>query len=95
MEQKKPKSRSVTDRLKSTLKPDVRALILEKWSANITARTDEQLNLAYNAHLAGDTEALGEHLRELSRFIRQSMSAVPNITRILQGQPKSKDNDND
>lgn len=91
MEQKKPKSRSVTDRLKSTLKPDVRAIIMEKWSANITARTDETLNLAYNAHLANDTEALGEYLRDLSRFIRQSMSAVPNITRILQGQAKNKE----
>jgi acyl-CoA reductase-like NAD-dependent aldehyde dehydrogenase len=90
MEQKK-KRKSVSDRLKSTLKPDVRALIMEKWSANITARTDETLNLAYNAHLANDTEALGEYLRDLSRFIRQSMGAVPNITRILQGQAKSKE----
>lgn len=85
MEQKK-KSRSVTDRLKSTLKPEVRAIIMEKWSTNITARTSELLNLAYNAHLTGDTPALSEHLRELHRFIRQSMGAVPNITRILQGQ---------
>lgn len=94
MEQKK-KSRSVTDRLKSTLKPDVRALIMEKWSANITARADETLNAAFNAHLTGNTAELGEHLRDLSRFIRQSMSAVPNITRILQGQPKGEPNDND
>lgn len=93
MEQKK-KRKSISDNLKSTLKPDVRALIMEKWSANITARTDETLNAAYNAHLTGDTPALSEHLRDLSRFIRQSMSAVPNITRILQGQPK-KASDND
>lgn len=86
MEQKKRKS--ISERLRGTLKPEVRAQIMAEWSANITARTDEQLNLAYNAHLTGDTAALGEHLRELSRFIRQSMGAVPNITRILQGEAK-------
>lgn len=91
MEQKKKKSRSIRDRLTGTLKPEVRAEIMAQWSANITARTDETLNLAYNAHLANDTEALSEYLRDLSRFIRQSMSAVPNITRILQGQAKSKE----
>ncbi len=91
MEQKKKKSRSIRDRLTGTLKPEVRAEIMAQWSANITARTDETLGHAYNAHLCGDTEALGEHLRDLSRFIRQSMNAVPNITRILQGQAKSKE----
>ena len=90
MEQKKKKSRSIRDRLTGTLKPEVRALIMEKWSANITARTSELLNLAYNAHLTGDTAALSEHLRDLHRFIKQSMGAVPNITRILQGQPKQQ-----
>ena len=94
MEQKK-KAKSISERLRSTLSPEIRAEIMAQWSTNITARTDETLNLAYNAHLANDTEALGEYLRDLSRFIRQSMSAVPNITRILQGQAKSKDNDND
>lgn len=93
MEQKKRKSRSIRDRLTGTLKHEVRAQIMAEWSANITARTDEQLNLAYNAHLTGDTAALGEHLRELSRFIRQSMGAVPNITRILQGQPRPDEGD--
>ena len=88
MEQKKRKNRSIRDRLTGTLKPEVRAQIMTDWSANITSRTDETLNLAFNAHLTGDTPALSEHLRDLSRFIRQSMSAVPNITRILQGQPK-------
>jgi hypothetical protein len=91
MEQKKKKSRSIRDRLTGTLKPEIRAEIMAQWSANITARTDETLNLAYNAHIANDTEALGEYLRDLSRFIRQSMSAVPNITRILQGQAKRKE----
>jgi acyl-CoA reductase-like NAD-dependent aldehyde dehydrogenase len=85
------KAKSISERLRSTLSPEVRAEIMAQWSANITARTDETLNLAYNAHLANDTEALGEYLRELSRFIRQSMSAVPNITRILQGQAKNKE----
>ena len=81
----KKRQRTTSERLNRTNSPEVRAEIMAQWSANITARTDEQLNLAFNAHLAGDTEALGEHLRELSRYIRQSMSAVPNITRILQG----------
>ena len=94
MEQKKRKSRSIRDRLTGTLKPEVRAQIMADWSANIAARTDETLNLAFNAHLTGNTAELGEHLRDLSRFIRQSMSAVPNITRILQGQPKGEPNDN-
>lgn len=93
MEQKK-KRKSISERLNSTLRPEYRAQIMADWSANITARTDETLNLAYNAHLTGNTAELSEHLRDLSRFIRQSMSAVPNITRILQGQPK-KASDND
>lgn len=89
MEQKKQtKRKSISERLNTTLRPEYRASIMADWSANIQRRTDELLNLAYNAHLVGDTEALGEHLRELSRFIRQSMGAVPNITRILQGQGK-------
>ena len=96
MEQKK-KRKSISERLNSTLRPEYRAQIMAGWSANITARTDETLNLAYNAHLTGNTAELSEHLRDLSRFIRQSMSAVPNITRILQGQtrttqPKDKEN---
>ena len=94
MEQKK-KAKSISERLRSTLSPEVRAQIMADWSANITARTDETLNAAFNAHLTGNTAELSEHLRDLSRFIRQSMSAVPNITRILQGQPKGEPNDND
>jgi hypothetical protein len=87
-EQKKRKRRSIRDRLTGTLKPEVRATIMAEWSSNITARTDELLNTAYNAHLTGDTEAVSDALRELSRFIRLSMGAVPNITRILQGQER-------
>ena len=92
MEQKK-KRKSISERLNSTLRPEYRAQIMADWSANITARTDETLNLAFNAHLTGNTAELGEHLRDLSRFIRQSMSAVPNITRILQGQPKKEESE--
>jgi hypothetical protein len=91
MEQKKPKRRSISEKLRYSQTPEHTEQLMAQWSANITARTDETLNLAYNAHLANDTEALGEYLRDLSRFIRQSMSAVPNITRILQGQAKSKE----
>jgi acyl-CoA reductase-like NAD-dependent aldehyde dehydrogenase len=87
----KKRQRTTSERLNRTNSPEVRAEIMAQWSANITARTDELLNLAYNAHLTGDTAALSEHLRELSRFIRQSIGAVPNITRILQGQTKSKE----
>lgn len=82
------KKRSISEKLRDSKTPEWSEKIMAQWSANITARTDEQLNLAYNAHLANDTEALGEYLRDLSRFIRQSMGAVPNITRILQGQAK-------
>lgn len=87
----KKRQRTTSERLNRTNSPEIRAEIMAQWSANITARTDETLNLAYNAHLANDTEALSEYLRDLSRFIRQSMSAVPNITRILQGQAKKKE----
>lgn len=87
----KKRIRTTSERLARTNSPEVRAQIMTDWSTNITARTDETLNLAYNAHLTGDTAELSEHLRDLSRFIRQSMSAVPNITRILQGQPKNKE----
>lgn len=82
------KRKSISERLKGTLKPEVRATIMSEWSANIAHRTDELLNAAYNAHLTGDTEAVSDALRELSRFIRLSMGAVPNITRILQGQER-------
>lgn len=87
----KKRQRTTSERLNRTNSPEVRAEIMAQWSANITARTNETLNLAYNAHLANDTEALSEYLRDLSRFIRQSMGAVPNITRILQGQAKNKE----
>ena len=90
MEQKSKKRRSISEKLRYAQTPDYAQTIMTDWSANITARTDETLNLAYNAHLTGNTAELGEHLRDLSRFIRQSMSAVPNITRILQGQPKQQ-----
>lgn len=91
MEQKKPKRRSISEKLRYSQTPEHTEHLMTQWSANITARTDETLNLAYNAHLSGDTEALDEYLRDLSRFIRQSMGAVPNITRILQGQAKNKE----
>ena len=84
------KKRSISEKLRDSKSPEWTAKLMADWSANITARTDETLNLAYNAHLTGNTAELGEHLRDLSRFIRQSMSAVPNITRILQGQPKQQ-----
>ena len=93
MEQRK-RRRSVSELLQRTKFPKSRAEIMAQWSENITRRTDDLLNLAFNAHLAGDSEGMNEHLRELSRFIRQSMGAVPNITRILQGE-KGKDHDND
>jgi hypothetical protein len=85
------KRRSISEKLRDSKTPEWTAQIMADWSANITARTSELLNLAYNAHLTGDTPALSEHLHELHRFIRQSMGAVPNITRILQGQAKSKE----
>jgi hypothetical protein len=88
------KKRSISEKLRDSKTPEWTQKIMADWSANIAHRTDELLNLAYNAHLAGDTEGVGEHLRELSRFIRQSMGAVPNITRILQNQPRSKEDDN-
>lgn len=90
MEQKK-KRRSISEKLRYAQTPEYAQKLMTDWSANITARTSELLNLAYNAHLTGDTAALGEHLRELHRFIRQSMGAVPNITRILQGRPKKEE----
>lgn len=83
-----PKKRSISEKLRYAQTPEWTQKIMAEWSANIAHRTDELLNLAYNAHLTGDTEGVGEHLRELSRFIRQSMGAVPNITRILQGNDK-------
>lgn len=86
MQKKKP--RSTRERLTRTNSPEVRATIMAEWSSNIAARTDELLNAAYNAHLTGDTEAVSDALRELSRFVRLSMGAVPNITRILQGQER-------
>jgi hypothetical protein len=89
-----PRKRSISEKLRYAQTPEWTQKIMADWSANIAHRTDELLNLAYNAHLAGDTEGVGEHLRELSRFIRQSMGAVPNITRILQNQPRSKEDDN-
>jgi hypothetical protein len=88
------KKRSISEKLRDSKTPEWTQKIMADWSANIAHRTDELLNLAYNAHLTGDTEGVGEHLRELSRFIRQSMGAVPNITRILQNQPRSKEDDN-
>jgi hypothetical protein len=89
-----PRKRSISEKLRYAQTPEWTQKIMAEWSANIAHRTDELLNLAYNAHLTGDTESVGEHLRELSRFIRQSMGAVPNITRILQNQPRSKEDDN-
>jgi hypothetical protein len=88
------KKRSISEKLRDSKTPEWTQKIMTEWSANIAHRTDELINLAYNAHLAGDTEGVGDHLRELSRFIRQSMGAVPNITRILQNQPRSKEDDN-
>lgn len=92
MEQKK-KRRSISEKLRYAQTPEYAQKLMADWSANITARTDETLNAAFNAHLTGNTAELGEHLRELSRFIRQSMGAVPNITRILQGQPKKEESE--
>ena len=89
-----PRKRSISEKLRYAQTPEWAQKIMAEWSANIAHRTDELLNLAYNAHLTGDAEGGGEHLRELSRFIRQSMGAVPNITRILQNQPRSKEDDN-
>lgn len=85
------KKRSISERLRYAQTPEWAQQLMSEWSANITARTDELLNAAYNAHLTGDTEAVSDALRELSRFVRLSMGAVPNITRILQGQESNKE----
>ena len=76
-------NKSISTRLRSTLRTETRREIMQQWSANISSRTEELIDLLQLAAERGDLDEHREYCRELYQLITRSMSAVPRITDIL------------